>query len=237
MKKTSIAVLAAVLAVGVGLVVAAGPSAQPDARHLTVSAVGEVEAVPDVAHLSLQVSHTAKTVDEAKAAVDRISTRTLEAARKLELEDKDIRASHIRIAPEYEWHEGRRELRGQRVERNIELRLREIERYSALVAALVEAGVTHIQQVHFELSREEELERQALDEAIAIARRKAESMARAAGTGLDRVYSISESSINGGPVPMHARDMAMAAAESGEVPMPLGEQTIRRQVTVVFLLE
>ncbi len=221
-----------------GTTLAGNMAGAPDApaRHLRVAALGEVEAVPDVARLTLRVVHTAPEVSAAKAEVDRISNRILKAADGQKLKKADIRASHIRVAPEYEWQDGKRLLRGHRVERSIDLRLTEVERYAALVQALVDAGVTHIDQVHFELSQEEKLQLQALDRAIAKAQRKASAMARAAGVELGAVHSVQELGEVAAPVPMMQRSVALAA-ESGAAPMPLGTQTLSAQVVLVYVLK
>ena len=86
----------------------------PDAPHIVVSARGEVDAVPDMAQLRLQISETAKTSAPAKQSVDRRVQAVLDVAAKLGLAEEDITASQIRVFPDYQWRDGERTLLGQR---------------------------------------------------------------------------------------------------------------------------
>ena len=71
----------------------------------------EVEALPDSAELSLQIVATRDSAADAKADVDRRVAKVLAAARGQNITDDAIRASQIRVAPDYQWEDGTRQLK------------------------------------------------------------------------------------------------------------------------------
>lgn len=202
-----------------------------------VSGEGEVEIIPDTALLSYSVSRTAASMSEAKAEVDKVVAKLLRAARSAGVKEGDLNASRVYAQPDYEWVKGKRHLRGQRVERKVSLRLLDLDRYSELVDAVLDAGISNTGQTQFVSSRLEELERMALVAAVKNARAKAKAMAKALGEDLGSVLAINEHGGGHRPQPemMMAR-MADAGMEKA-APMVVGKQTIRRRVSVSFALE
>ncbi|CAA0079039.1 26 kDa periplasmic immunogenic protein [Zhongshania aliphaticivorans] len=205
----------------------------PDSPHVVVSAHGEAEALPDIARLQLQISETRNTAVDAKSRVDERTARVLTAMREQGVPDTDIRASQIRIYPDYEWQDGKRLLRGQRVERSIDLTLNELNRYGAVLDALVQAGITELGNVSFDVSNRDELMAQALQAAMADANAKAATLAAGFGRRLAGVYHIDE----GASAPIRQERMVMMDAKMSAAPMLLGKETVSANLNVVFLLK
>lgn len=209
--------------------------ALPDQPHVVVSAEGEVEAAPDIAHFNLQISETRDTATAAKAEVDRRTELVLNAAREQGINDEDIRSSQVRVYPDYDWQEGKRILRGQRVERSVELKLTDLGRYGALLDGLVLAGITELGQIQLDLSNRKELVAKAMQKAVAQAKTKAELLAKGFGRNVAEVYHIDES---GGNVVVAERQYAMMDAKAvSAAPVLFGKQTVAVQLKAVFLLE
>ncbi len=207
----------------------------PEEPHVVVSAEGEVEAVPDIAHLNLQISETRDSASVAKEEVDSRTAMVLNAAREQGISEDNIRASQIRVFPDYEWDDGKRILRGQRVERSVELKLTELSRYGALLDGLVLAGITELGSVSFDLSNRRELVEQALQAAVANAREKAEVLAAGFGRKVAGVYHIDES--GSGPMMAESVHMMRDAKVSSQAPMLFGKQAVTANLRVVFLLK
>lgn len=209
--------------------------ALPDGPHLVVSAEGEVEAAPDIAMLNLQVSETRDTAEAAKKEVDGRTQRVINAAKEQGIVEENIRASQIRVYPDYEWDDGKRLLRGQRVERSIELKLSDLSRYGALLDSLVLAGITEIGSVNLAISNRDELVEQALQQAIAKATAKAEVLADGFGRKVAGVYHVDET---GGAVVVAERAHLMMDAKAGaQAPVLFGKQSVTANLKVVFLLK
>jgi len=206
----------------------------PDAPHVLVSARGEVEAQPDIAHLQLQISETQETAVEAKRLVDQRTAQVLTAVAEQGVAEADIRASQIRIYPDYEWQDGKRLLLGQRVERSVDIQLKDVSRYGAVLDALVQAGISELGNVSFDLSNREALQARAVQAAIADAKAKASALAAGFGCKLAGVYHIDEGAA--APV-VYERAMMMDAKVGAQAPMLIGKETVSATLNVVFLLK
>ncbi len=206
----------------------------PDHARVVVTGSGEVEATPDIARLQLQINDTRDSAATAKKQVDGRVEAVLNAARQQGIASADIRASQIRVFPDYEWRDGKRILKGQRVERQIDITLRDLSRYGALVDQLVKAGVDELGQVHFDIARRDRLTEEAMQKAIADATRQATALAEGFGSRLGSIYRISSS----GDTPVFRPERAMMMdAKVASTPVMLGSETIRAQVNAVFLLK
>ncbi|HLF68271.1 MAG TPA: SIMPL domain-containing protein, partial [Gaiellaceae bacterium] len=101
----------------------------------------------------------------------------------------------------------------------------------ALVDAAVEAGANTVSGPSMSSTNAEELYRQALADAVAEARARAEVLAKAANRSLGEITSISEATA-GTPVPYYAERAALDAA----TPIVPGKQDTTATVTVTFTL-
>jgi uncharacterized protein YggE len=218
----------------VSLPIMAHAATLPDAPHVVVAARGEVEAMPDMARLQLQISETRDSAVDAKSSVDQRTAQVLNAVAEQGVAEGDIRASQIRIYPDYEWQDGKRLLRGQRVERSVDITLNDLSRYGAVLDALVKAGISELGSVSFELSRREALQAEAVQAAIADAKAKAKVLAAGFGSKLAGVYHIDEGA--NAPV-VYERAMMMDAKVGAQAPMLIGKETVSASLTVVFLLK
>jgi uncharacterized protein YggE len=205
----------------------------PNEPHVAVSARGEVEALPDIARLQLQISETRDTAVDAKNTVDERTAKVLAALREQGVPEADIRASQIRIYPDYQWQDGKRLLRGQRVERSVDLTLNDLSRYGAVLDSLVQAGITELGNVSFDLSNRDALMAEALQAAMADANTKAAVLAAGFGRRIAGVYHIDEATA--GPIPQSR--MVMMDAKMSAAPMLLGKETVSARLNVVFLLK
>lgn len=208
----------------------------PDAPHVVVSARGEVEAVPDMAQLRLQISDTAKTSAPAKQSVDRRVQAVLDVAAKLGLAEEDITASQIRVFPDYQWRDGERILLGQRVERRVDLTLRDLSRYGQLVDGLLAAGIDELGNVEFDLSNRDALLDRATERAIAEAKRQAEQLAEGFGGRVKGVYHVQKLGVSA-PRPERVMMAMDAKAGAAEMPVSFGTETLSVNLNAVFLLK
>ena len=211
-------------------------SALPDDPHIVVQGYGEVEALPDSAELRLQVSDTRDTASAAKVNVDRRVAAVLQAAREQGIDDTAIRASQIRVHPDYVWEDGKRRLRGQRVERHVDITLSDLGRYGDLVDGLMAAGITELGQVTFVVADRYLLAERALLAALADGRQRAALLANNLGRKLGKVYRIDASSAPAVPR-VNRGAMMMEAKASADAPMLMGKETVSSRLALVFLLD
>ncbi len=226
------------------LLIAASGAAIADSScvppQLSAQAEGFVEAVPDTVAISVTVSHTAPTLAEAKQRVDTIGTSVIRAADLHGVGPRDLQASKIQASPDYDWNNGTRVLRGQQVSRQFELKLRDIDRYGALVQALADAEVTQINSISTEFSTIDTLEQQALKKAIANVRDKASQMAAGFDRKVAGVIAVNEDGA-GRPAPHYElradyAKVQMAGGDAGAA-LKVGPQRITKSVAATFRLD
>lgn len=101
----------------------------------------------------------------------------------------------------------------------------------ALIDAAVNAGANTVSGPTLDLSSRDALYLDALGEAVADARAKAEALAKAGGFGIGQVSSVTESSASP-PVPLFQG----AVAKSAATPVEPGTQDVTADVTVSFVI-
>ena len=109
--------------------------------------------------------------------------------------------------------------------------LDDLTRVGSVIDASTQAGANRVQNLQFMLRSESAVQTQALREAAAIARTKADALASALGLRIVRVLSVVETS----PVSVPMRDVAFARAEGASTPIEPG--TIEVRATVMLRVE
>ena len=204
--------LAGLLALAIApCAVLAGDDARP--RTVTVSGSGEVDAEPDLAHVTLGVEARKPTMAEARAAVAATVDRVLGLTRDLRIDPKLVNATRVQVQPEYSWNEKdrKRVLLGYLVSRQVQVELRDLEQLGPLLERAVDAGVNQVTDPMLDSSRRKSLEREAMAKAVEDARLNAETLARAAGARLGPVRTLTGSS-SVPPMPMYRHGAVMADA-------------------------
>src|SRR5579863_1427583 len=80
---------------------ATGDDARFAATTLDLSADGEVHVAPDMATISLGVSHQAPTAQAAMAAVNADMAKVVDAIRAAGVEGRQIQTSAVNLSPQY----------------------------------------------------------------------------------------------------------------------------------------
>lgn len=168
----------------------AGPL--PNKPHVYVEGSATVEAVPDEVSFSIELSHTAETMGEAKAQVDERSFVLIDLCKQLGIADKDISTTALRVMPQFVYDNGKRIPAGTQVSRRVDIHLRDISQYAAVMQAFVKADISQTISTQLHVSDEASLTDKALVKALEDARARAEKLALAQGKKLGDAHSISE---------------------------------------------
>lgn len=222
--------VAALAGVGRPEAVRSAEGDSPPQRTITVGGFASVTAVPDRATFTFGVDTRGQTasaaLNESAAAIKRV----VDAVKRAGVDGKDIQTQSVSLYPQTT-SDGRH-IEGYAANASVVVRLDDLDRAGPLVDAAVAAGATSVYGPSLERSDADELRGQALADAVADARTKAEALAKAAGGSLGDVISVTESGGSVPPIPYAARD-AMATAEMTIEP---GTQEIQASVTVTFEL-
>lgn len=206
-------------------------------RHsIVVSGEGEVVGVPDIAIIQLGYTIEKKTVAEAQKDNTAKMNEILKKLKSdLNIDEKDIKTSSYNINPRYDWSDGRQILKGYQVSQNLIVKIRDIDKVSAVLDAAGNFGLNQIGSLSFEIDNPEELEAEARIMAIKSAKEKAEVLAETTGVKLGRIISFSESSSR--PIPVYAsyKTMDMNESYGGASPeIEAGSTEIKITATVEY---
>jgi uncharacterized protein YggE len=213
---------------------AQGQPRTPPQGEVVVIGEGTVRVAPDYAQIDSGVTTRAKTVKEATDANSKLMASITSALLESGIAQADIQTSRFSIQPVYAAQEPRAEakLTGYSVSNQVRVNIRQIGKVGDILDRLVAAGVTNVGNIAFLVADPSKALDQAREAAIADARRKAETYARASGVQLGKVMWITEDSGFAPPIAMRAgAPSGMAAAP---VPISTGEDTLHARVTVAF---
>jgi uncharacterized protein len=197
-------------------------------RSITTTGTGAALSVPNRAAFSFGVTTQAKNASGALNGNNNEMRKVIEAIKKAGVAAKDVQTSSVSLSPRYS-PDGE-EIVGFTATNTVNATIRGVSRSGAVIDAAVKAGANQIYGPTFTRSDETVLYRRALSTAVANARGKAQTLARAAKVRLGPVRSIVESSA--GPVPLAEK---AAAADVG-APIEPGTQRVEAAVMVEFAL-
>jgi len=203
-----------------------------------VNGEGKVSAEPDLAILTLGIEAQAETVDRARTQAADAMDQVMQSLRKSGVAERDIQTTRFSIFPVRKWDRETEEeiLVGFRVSNMVTAKMRDIEETGPIIDSVAEAGgdLTRIQGIAFTIEDPEIHQVRAREEAVAIARAKAEQLAHMAGARLGVVTYINES---GGYYPVPVAVPAMDEAVSLSTLISPGEQEITVSVQIAYTLE
>jgi uncharacterized protein len=217
-----------------------------ETRHInqftiSIQGRGEVSAVPDIATLNFGVqTGRQKTADRAMTMLTEKMTAVMEALDAVGIEEKDIRTQHLSLNPSYDWNDGRRVDEGFEANQSLVVKVRDLEKISAVLDAAVKSGANQAGSVSFTIDDPENLKAEARAKAIANAQEKAELLADDLGVTLGKMQGFwEEQGGYGQPMMMRAESMDMKGGMGGggmAPPLPAGEQEVVVTVNLTYQL-
>lgn len=219
----------------------------PPQSTVTVTGSGEVFAVPDTAEFTFSVVEERETVEAAQEIATEKGNRAIAFLKENGVTEENIKTTDYRVSPRYEFHRGvcpqgqycppggNRVLAGFEVRQTISVEVDDTEKAGTLLSGLGEIGVSDISGLQFTIENEEELRRQARQQAIEDAKTKARALAEDLDVSFARIVNFHE---NGNrPFPefgVMGRGGDAAAASAPQ--LPAGENKITVNVTIVYEL-
>lgn len=223
-----------------------GGANQP-VNTITVSGIGEVSAVSDIASLYINLNKEGKTTKEAQDLLNVEITNTLKYLKDQKIEDKDIKSEYGGLNPKYSYSSGivcmaypcptqDPKITGYTAMQSIIVKVRAVDSASDIRTGLATLGVTDISGPTFSIDNEDSMKDAARSLAITNAKEKAKVLAKELGVKLGHVVSFSENSGGGYPVMYSAKAM-MSDSAVGAAPaptLPKGENKITSNVNIVY---
>ena len=208
---------------------------------ITITGKAEKELVPNIAKISFSVNEYKRSQKEAADIVNKKTKKIIEALKDLGIEEKDIKTRNYSIYPEYDWMSGKRKFRDYRVSQSVEVKIRDLDKLSEIIAKVTELKVDNFNGPNMYVDKIDEIKEKMRAEAIADAKRKAQELASELGVSLDKIVGFSESNNNYYPKPMYrAMTMDLKAVSMESVAEPEinpGTQKVTKTVSITFQIQ
>ena len=219
------------LGLALAIAVVATPALAADPRTIAMTGHGEMRVAPDMAQVTAGVSTMAPTAAQALSANSSHMKAVFATLTKLGIPERNIQTSNFFVSPQYSNGDNNtpRRLTGYQVNNDVTVRLDDVGKLGGALDALVAAGANQINGVSFSIQNSTPLLEKARADAVADARARAETYAKAAGVALGPILSISEGGAEATPRPMFR-----VAAMQAETRIAPGEQSVTADVSIVW---
>jgi uncharacterized protein YggE len=206
-------------------------------ESVSVSGVGVVTAVSDVAVVRLGVENIEDTAGDAMRVNSEQTQAIIAALKDIGILEQDMRTEALQLHPRYEHlrdEQGRQtqHLVGYRASNILSARLPDLARAGEAIDATISAGANRIDNITFEITDPAAAVSAARDAAWADARRQAEQLASLAGAKLGFVQHISTNQ----QAPRPVQEVTKARALTQSVPLQGGQQEMSVQIDVTWSL-
>ena len=212
------------------------------ATRITASGEGTVALTPDVATVQASIETNDDRAAVATSQNNAIYDRVLAAVAK-----NGVARNDVTYANYYLNYNPRPPVRpgeaappgpfGYTVTRTFDVKVRAVANVGSVVDALVGAGTTNINSVSFAIADPSSARGEAIARAYALARSRAEAVARAAGLHITGIEQIDNGGAYVAPLVKAGVSADVFMAARGAVPTTLdsGSVNVTANVTVVFL--
>jgi uncharacterized protein len=209
---------------------------------ITVLGKATVSSVPDEAVLSLTVESDGTEPGAAMNANSTAVTKVMDRLKAEGVEATAIETANVTVYPgrAYNQQTGEETLTGYRAQNTVTVTLKDAGTVSKVLSAAVEAGVNTFSGPVWRLRDDSAAVADALKQAVANARAKAETLAGAQGVKVGDVLMMNEGSVEvpASPVYYEAYDMGRSAASAAVAAPPISAASldVTATVTVTYVL-
>jgi len=237
MKSMRRALIANLFALAAAASLALPALADAPPRQIIVTGEGLVAATPDMAWVSVGVSHDALKAVEAMNMMSVAMAAVLAELEAAGIAPADLQTGQLSLEPRYDYssYDGVPKMLGYTAATTIEVRVRVLDDLGSVLDAVVNEGANRLGGIRFDLDDKTQVMADARRAAVVDARGRAELYAQAAGVTLGALQTLTESGGYMAPAPMY--ELRMAADAGSAVPVAAGEVNFQAMVTLVYAIE
>lgn len=230
-----ITALAALLFTACSGTTAALPAAGSSPAQLSVTGVGQVLVVPDIAFISVGVRTQDVTVSEAIAANNTQAQQIKETLIAEGISESDIQTSSFYVYQNYNY-----DFQGIQtdyyfvVENTVYVTVRDIDNMGNILDAVGRSGANNIYGVTFDVADKSAAQSTARELAVQAAKAQAEELASAAGVELGELLSITSYSTT---TMQDFYGYGMGGGGGASVPISSGEMPINAEVNLTYAIK
>jgi len=220
----------------------AAVGAQPAAERrrppsITVNGEATIAAEPDQAQIDIGVTTQARTAPDASRENAERLARVLAEVKKLLGKGDEVKTSGYGLNPQYRYPQGGKpEIVGYTANNIVRIKMAKLDEVGKLIDAAMQAGANNINRLLFTLKDEEAARLDALRQASAKAKTKAEAIAASLGLKVLRIAAVTEGERSFQPIYRQA-PMARGEALAAQAPTPVEPGTVDVRSTVTLTAE
>lgn len=205
------------------------------------SGSGEITAIPDTATISVGVTKTAATVQDAQNQTNTVANKLITDLKALGITDKDIKTTNYSVNPNYNNPRPlginqpiEQQTTGYEVTQNIEVKIKPIERANKVIDTATRDGANLVSGANFTFSDDSQssLEQKATQMAVDDAKSKAQTLANAAGIHLRKIINVVSSGNNQPILPFASAQKTEDTSNPTNVTP--GQSTVTIGVTIYY---
>lgn len=212
----------------------------PPGPQVITTGTASVDAVPDIATLTIMVGVSSNDAADAKKQVDTRVAQYFDFLIKNGIATKDINAANLQTQPEFDFLKtGESVLKGYRAVRQVQVTVRQLDKLNDLLDGALKAGLNEIRGVELGVANPQVYRDQARSKAIENAITQAHALADGFKAQLGPIYSIRYHAANAQPTPAMQMFRTAGAMAQTSVEQTYAQQTIHfdDQVDAVFELQ
>src|SRR5476649_2916864 len=212
----------------------------PPGPQVITTGTASVDAVPDIATLTIMVSVSSNDAADAKKQVDTRVAQYFDFLIKNGIATKDINAANLQTQPEFDFLKtGESVLKGYRAVRQVQVTLRQLDKLNELLDGALKSGLNEIRAVELGVANPDAYRDRARTQAIENATAQARSLAQGFSAQLGPIYSIRYHVANYQPMPVARMYKTAEAAGQNDAAQTYEQQSIHfdDQVDVVFEIQ
>ena len=204
---------------------------------ITVNGEATIAAEPDQAQIDIGVFTQARSAPEASRENAERLARVLAEVKKLLGRGDEVKTSGYSLNPQYRYPQGGKpEIVGYIANNIVRIKTAKLDDVGKLIDAVMQAGANNINRLVFTLKDEEAARLDALRQASAKAKAKAEAIAASLGLKILRIASVTEGERSFQPI-FRQTPMARGEALTAQAPTPVEPGTVDVRSTVSLTAE
>lgn len=205
-------------------------------REISVTAQGKVTVSPDMAIIRLGVTSEALKVADAVKDNTAKMNAILTEVKNSGVAAEDIKTTNYSLTPRYDYLESRRVFRGYTLTQEVQVKVRDFSKIGDILEKSSAKGANSIGDLQFTIDDQTVVKTAALEDAIAKAKAKAQTLATASGLKLGKVITMYEDS---GVMPYYGAagagyDTTMKLEAAVAPTVEPGQQEMTVNVTLVY---
>lgn len=210
---------------------------RPRPPSITVNGEATIAAEPDQAQIDIGVTTQARNAPDASRENAERLARVLAEVKKLLGKGDEVKTGGYALNPQYRYPQGGKpEIVGYTANNTVRIKTAKLDEVGKMIDAAMQAGANNINRLMFTLKDEEAARLDALRQASAKAKAKAEAIAASLGLKILRIASVTEGERTFQPIFRQA-PMERGVALAAQAPTPVEPGTVDVRSTVSLTAE